>query len=227
MLTFKALLKEIARPQGAQGADRRQGRGHAQHGRAPDRLLHLRAQVHEARRQGELTPDQLECHLARGAGGEPGAGDRAEARLRGVLGLRAALHPFAVLRLRLCLRRLPRELALRALRGGAPGVRRPSISTCWKPAAPSTTPSLLAPFGLDASKPEFWNKGLEGHRRHDRRARSDGRCAPESLHCLPLGQQLAAMAIVLRFRAARSCCNLSARSGSSLDCQGRVAVVLR
>ena len=33
---------------------------------------------------------------------------------------------------------------------------------------------LLAPFGLDASQAEFWQKGLEGHRGHDRRARGDG-----------------------------------------------------
>ena len=44
MLTFKALLRDTTDPQRAQGADRRQGRGHDQHGRAPDRVLLVRAQ---------------------------------------------------------------------------------------------------------------------------------------------------------------------------------------
>ena len=44
MLTFQALLARDHGPEEAQGAAGRQGRGHDQHGGAPDRLLHLRAQ---------------------------------------------------------------------------------------------------------------------------------------------------------------------------------------
>ena len=44
--------------------------------------------------------------------------------LRDLLGLYPALRPFAVLRLRLCVRRLPGELALRGLRAGDRGLRR-------------------------------------------------------------------------------------------------------
>ena len=33
---------------------------------------------------------------------------------------------------------------------------------------------LLAPFGLNASDPAFWKKGLRGYRGHDRRARGRG-----------------------------------------------------
>ena len=40
MLTFRALLAETDRQARAQGDARRQGRGHDQHGGAPDRLLH-------------------------------------------------------------------------------------------------------------------------------------------------------------------------------------------
>ena len=76
-----------------------------------------------------------------GAGRKPRSGDRAQTRLRDVLELYPALHPLAVLCLRLCLRRLPGELALRGLRE----IRRPAspsaISPCWRPAAPSITPS--------------------------------------------------------------------------------------
>ena len=44
MLTFKALLAETTDTARAQGADGRQGRGHDQHGGAPDRVLFVRAQ---------------------------------------------------------------------------------------------------------------------------------------------------------------------------------------
>ena len=43
MLTFRALLARRDRPEAAQGHARRQGRGHAQHGGAPDRLRRIRA----------------------------------------------------------------------------------------------------------------------------------------------------------------------------------------
>ena len=43
MLTFQALLKRETDPERAQGPARRQGRGHAEHGGAPDRLARVRA----------------------------------------------------------------------------------------------------------------------------------------------------------------------------------------
>ena len=43
MLTFRALLAAADDPATRQGDARREGRGHAQHRRAPDRLLHVRA----------------------------------------------------------------------------------------------------------------------------------------------------------------------------------------
>src|SRR5262249_44843621 len=61
--------------------------------------------------------------LARGAAGEPRTRDRAQARLRDLLGLYPALRALAVLRLRLCLRRLPGELPLRGLRALGRGLR--------------------------------------------------------------------------------------------------------
>ena len=42
MLTFRALLARETDPAPAQDHARRQGRGHAEHGGAPDRLRHLR-----------------------------------------------------------------------------------------------------------------------------------------------------------------------------------------
>ena len=71
--------------------------------------------LHEERRQGELTAERIgELWLAVQAR-KPRAGDPARARLRDLLGLCPALHPLALLRLRLCVRRLPGELALRRL----------------------------------------------------------------------------------------------------------------
>ena len=37
----------------------------------------------------------------------------------------------------------------------------PSISICSKAGGSKHHSELLAPFGLDASKPEFWQKGLK------------------------------------------------------------------
>ena len=59
MLTFQRAARAHHRPPPAQGAARRQGRGHAQHGGAPDRLLPIRAPVHERRKSGELTAERL------------------------------------------------------------------------------------------------------------------------------------------------------------------------
>ena len=63
--------------------------------------------------RGAHLPD-LDGRAAR----KPRPRDRSASRLRDVLDLHPALHPFAVLRLCLCVRRLPGELALRGLREG-------------------------------------------------------------------------------------------------------------
>ena len=52
MLTFRALLGQTDRHGGAQVDARRQGRGHAQHGRAPDRVLQVRAQGSHRAQEG-------------------------------------------------------------------------------------------------------------------------------------------------------------------------------
>ena len=71
--------------------------------------------VHEARKAGELTAEAL-CELWMSVQAESlGPAIRLGRGLRAVLVLHPALHPFALLRLRLCLRRLPGELALRRL----------------------------------------------------------------------------------------------------------------
>ena len=117
-------------------------------------------EVHIERRNGELTADRL-CEIwLDGAAREPRPGDRDQAGLRDVLDLYRALHPFAVLRLRLRVRRLPGELALCGLREDPIRALPSAISPCWRPAAPSTTPSCSKPFGLDARDPAFWQGGL-------------------------------------------------------------------
>ena len=80
--------------------------------------------LHTERRTGELTSDKINELWMSVQQREPGPRDRAEARLRDVLGLHPALRAFAVLRLRVCLRRLPRELALFGLRALQPGLCR-------------------------------------------------------------------------------------------------------
>ena len=80
MLTFRALLetaKDRAREEGAAGAE---GGGHDQHGRAPDRLLFLRAQGARGAPGGRADVGAARADLARGAGREPGPGHRSAAR---------------------------------------------------------------------------------------------------------------------------------------------------
>ena len=124
MLDLQGAARVGPGPQGAQGAAGAEGGGHDQHGRAPDRLLCLRAARARGAQGGRAHLRAARADLARRAGREPGAGHRAEGGLRDLLVLRAPLHPLAVLRLRLCLRRLPGELALRPLPGRAPRLRR-------------------------------------------------------------------------------------------------------
>ena len=103
--------------------------------------------VHTERREGELTSGPARRDLDGGAAREPRPSHRLAVRLRDLLGLHPAFHPLAVLRLRLRLRRLPGELALcastRRRRRASPN----AISTCWRPAAPSTIPSCSSRSG--------------------------------------------------------------------------------
>ena len=120
--------------------------------------------VHDERREAELTADRLVRDLARGAAREPRAGVAARRRLSLVLDLHPAFHPHAVLRLRLCVRRLPGELALRGLPGRASGLRRAlsrdaarrrhlaRTASCWRPSA-STPPTPPSGQRASASSP--------------------------------------------------------------------------
>ena len=62
MLAFRALLAETIGQGGAKIDARLEGRGHAQHGGAPDRVLQFERRVHEARKQGELTAEAISDH---------------------------------------------------------------------------------------------------------------------------------------------------------------------
>ena len=80
--------------------------------------------VHTERRKRRTHGGAAGRALARCSAREPRPRDRAQAGLRDVLGLYPALRAFAVLRLCLRLRRLPRELALRGLRACKRGLRQ-------------------------------------------------------------------------------------------------------
>ena len=86
--------------------------------------------LHAARREGELTPDDINALWMSDPGGKPRAGVRFHGGLRDLLGLYAAFRPLAVLRLCLCLRRRAGERALRRLCRGRAGVPGRSISRC-------------------------------------------------------------------------------------------------
>ena len=107
-----------------QDPPRLQGRGHDQHRRPPDRLLRLRVEAARRPPRGRADPRRHQRALDERAVREPRPGLRVHAGLRDLLGLHPALHPLAVLRLRLRLRRRPGERALRRLPRERPGLRR-------------------------------------------------------------------------------------------------------
>ena len=115
--------------------------------------------LHAARRDGELTPDDINALWMSVQGESLGPAFDFMDGYETLLGLYPAFRAFAVLRLCLCFRRRLGERALRGLRRGRPGFRR-SISTCCKAGGSKHHKELLAPFGLDASDPAFWDKGL-------------------------------------------------------------------
>jgi oligoendopeptidase F len=114
--------------------------------------------VHDARKEGELTPT-ISATSGGGAEGEPGAAFNYPDEYRTYWSYIPHFVHVHVLRLRLCLRRLPRERALQALRGGPGGLRAPLLAMLERGTARHK--ELLAPFGLDASDPAFWDGGLE------------------------------------------------------------------
>ena len=86
MLTFRALLAETSDTAGAKIDARLQGRGHAQHGGAPDRVLQVRAPRPRGAQTGRTDGGGDQRSLDGGAVGEPWAGDQTRARLRDVSG---------------------------------------------------------------------------------------------------------------------------------------------
>ena len=115
--------------------------------------------LHDERREGELPPDAIGEIWLEVQTESLGPAFEFDAEYKRLLVLHPALHPLAVLRLRLCLRRLPGELALFGLPGrpsGLPG----EVSRHAAAGGTKRHKELLAPFGLDASDPAFWDKGL-------------------------------------------------------------------
>ena len=129
--------------------------------------------IHTERRNGELTAERIGEIWLSVQGESLGPAIDIRPGLREFLDVHPALHPFAVLRLRLCVRRLPRELALRGLRecpewlcralSGDAGRRRHQ--------ALFRTAQTVRPR---RQGPEILGRRAVGDRRHDRRAGGDG-----------------------------------------------------
>ena len=116
----------------------------------------------------ELTADELGA-VAAGADREPRPGVPLRRFLPGLLELHPALHPRAVLRLRLRLRRLPGELALCGLSRRNRRVRSTlsRVAARRRHAAPPGAAGAVRPR---CHGPRVLGQGPRGHRGHDRRA---------------------------------------------------------
>ena len=145
MLTFRAMLAQATDP-----AERKAMLA----GKVEDMLntvvrqiafYKFERRVHLERRNGELTAERINELWMSVQSESLGPAIELEAGLRVLLGLYRPLHPFAVLRLRLCVRRLPGELALRRLRELAARASPSAISRCSRPAARSPTTSCSRP----------------------------------------------------------------------------------
>ena len=118
-LAARGRARSGAAPDPAGGQDR----GRAQHRGAADRLRRVRAPGARCPPGGRADRRRARQGLARRADREPRPGLPLRRRLPRVLELHPALRPRAVLRLRLCVRRLPGELAVRGLPGRPGGFR--------------------------------------------------------------------------------------------------------
>ena len=115
--------------------------------------------VHDARQQAELTADELGRIWLEVQTREPWPGVPLRGRLPGLLELHPAFRPCAVLRLRLCLRRLPGELALRGLRGRARGLSGALSRAACGPAGPCDTRSCWRRSGWMPPIPASGTRG--------------------------------------------------------------------
>jgi hypothetical protein len=131
---------------------------------AADRFLFLRTQAAPRTAQRRADGGANLRSVDERTGRKPRTRDRAWNRLRELLGLYPAFRPLALLCLRLCVRRLSREFAVWRLSGRAyQGAREGFAERYLAMLAAGGTKhhsELLAPFGLDARDPAFWQIGL-------------------------------------------------------------------
>ena len=120
--------------------------------------------VHDERREAELTAERIVRDLARRTAREPGAGIAVRRSVPMVLDLHPAFHPFAVLCLCLCVRRLPGEFAL----CGVPGKARRFFRTLSRHAArrrQNAAPRIAGAVRIGRKRPGFLVEGTVDDRR--------------------------------------------------------------
>ena len=129
--------------------------------------------VHTERSNGELTAERIGEFWMSVQSESLGPAIGLRSGLRDLLGLYPPFHPFAVLRLRLCLRRLPGELALRRLRGRPRGFAERYLAML---AAGGSKPysELLEAVRAGREGPGVLAARTFADRAHDRRTGGDG-----------------------------------------------------
>ena len=161
MLTFRKLLDAAPDQADAQDPARVEDRGHDQHGRPPDRLLRLREpKLHAARREGELTPDDINAIWMSVQAESLGP---AFEFMPGYETFWTYIPHFIHSPFYVYAYAFGDGLvnALYAVyQEGDPGFQEKYFAML-EAGGSKHHKELLAPFGLDASDPTFWDKGLE------------------------------------------------------------------
>ena len=173
-LAARGRARSGAAPDPAGGQDR----GRAQHRGAADRLRRVRAPGARCPPGGGADRRRARQGLARRADREPRPRLPLRRRLPRVLELHPALRPRAVLRVRLCLRRLPGELAVRGL-PGQPGGFRGALSAAARGRRHASPPGAAGAVRPRCERPRL----LEPRPSHRRGAdRPAGRRAAQCKH---------------------------------------------
>ncbi len=159
MLTFKALLAETTEPKERKALIASKVEDMINTVVRQIAFYQFERKVHLARRDGELTADQLGKFWLEVQTESLGPSVTLKDGYEALLDLYSPFHPFAVLRLRLCVRDCLVNSLYAVYEDAHPGFVGKYFDML-RAGGTKHHSELLAPFGLDARDPDFWSRGL-------------------------------------------------------------------